>query len=130
MKTFTVITRSRSHFIDVTAKVQEAVEELDLREGVVTVFVPHTTAGITINENADADVVADIQNALDRLVPWDNGYRHGEGNSAAHIKASLMGASVQVPVVAGRLQLGMWQGIYLSEFDGPRSRKIQVARAG
>jgi secondary thiamine-phosphate synthase enzyme len=88
--------------------------------------VPHTTAGITINENADPDVTADLQAALDRMVPWEAGYRHGEGNAAAHVKASLMGSSVRVLVDGGRLRLGTWQAIYLCEFDGPREREVWV----
>jgi len=98
-----------------------------VRDGVCTVFVPHTTAGITINENADPDVVADMIYALDQAVPWTSPrYRHGEGNTAAHVKASLMGNNVQVPVRGGRLQFGTWQAIYLCEFDGPRTRKVWV----
>ena len=99
---------------------------LGLCDGVVTVFIPHTTCGVTINENADPDVVIDMLAALERMVPWEAGYRHGEGNSAAHVKASLMGFSVQVPVADGRLQLGTWQGIYLCEFDGPRVREVRI----
>lgn len=126
MRAFTVSSRSRTQFIDITAEVRAAAKELEIADGLVTVFVPHTTAGVTINENADPDVVADMQAALDRLVPWTADYRHGEGNSAAHIKASLMGSSVQVPVTGGRLQLGTWQSVYFCEFDGPRSRKVWV----
>ena len=92
----------------------------------LTIFVPHTTAGITINENADPDVTADIADALDRAVPWQANYKHGEGNAAAHVKASLMGSAVQVLVENGRLLLGTWQAIYLCEFDGPRSRNVWV----
>ena len=99
---------------------------MGLCDGVVTVFIPHTTCGVTINENADPDVVIDMLAALERMVPWEAGYRHGEGNSAAHVKASLMGFSVQVPVADGRLQLGTWQGIYLCEFDGPRVREVRI----
>jgi secondary thiamine-phosphate synthase enzyme len=94
-------------------------------------FVPHTTAGITINENADPDVVTDMIYALDKAVPWkDPHYRHGEGNTAAHVKASMMGHSVHVLVRGGKLQFGTWQGIYLCEFDGPRSRKVWVSITG
>ena len=99
---------------------------MGMQDGVVTVFVPHTTAGVTINENADPDVVADITTSLDGLVPWSAGYRHSEGNSAAHVKASLMGSSVQVVVSEGRLALGTWQSVYFCEFDGPRHRKVWV----
>ena len=125
-KSFTVKTAARSEFVDITGRVQCVVGEAGARDGVVTVFVPHTTAGITVNENADPDVVADMIAALERMVPWDGVYRHGEGNAAAHVKASMMGSSVQLPVSGGRVQLGTWQAIYLCEFDGPRTRKVEV----
>lgn len=124
MKELNVSTRSRTHFVDITSEVQSAVTESDMDEDVVTVFVPHTTAGITINENADPDVTADMDAALDKAVPWRAGYKHSEGNAAAHVKASLMGSSVRVPVRDGRLQLGTWQALYFCEFDGPRQRKV------
>lgn len=127
MKNFAVSTRKRTEFVNITDQVARAVKEMDLDDGVVTVFVPHTTAGITINENADPDVTADIEAALERMAPWDADYRHGEGNAAAHVKASLMGSSVRVIVEGGRLQLGTWQAIYFCEFDGPRTRKVWVA---
>jgi len=127
MKTLTVKTRSRTHFCEITSAVVDAVRELNVRDGVVTVFVPHTTAGITINENADPDVTADMDTVLDRMVPWSGGYRHMEGNTAAHVKAAMMGTSVQVIVEDGKLQLGTWQGIYFCEFDGPRTRKVWVS---
>jgi secondary thiamine-phosphate synthase enzyme len=96
-------------------------------DGMCFVFCQHTTAGLTINENADPDVVDDMLGELERLVPWRNpAFRHGEGNSAAHVKASLMGSSVSVPVSSGRLELGVWQGIYFCEFDGPRRRRVLV----
>lgn len=126
MKSFSVDTAGRTEFVDVTAEVQTAVSALGLKDGSVTVFVPHTTAGITINENADPDVTADMKDVLDRMVPWNAGYRHGEGNSAAHVKASMMGSSVRLIVAGGRLQLGQWQAVYFCEFDGPRSRKVWV----
>lgn len=114
--------------MEITAAVQDAVAALGLREGVVTVFVPHTTAGIAINEHADPDVMRDVGRALDRLIPWSHpDYAHSEGNSAAHIKAVLTGSSVRVPVVDGRLQLGTWQGIFFCEYDGPRNREVWVA---
>jgi len=122
----TVKTGGRTDFIEITDEVRRAVEELVVDEGVVTVFVPHTTAGVTINEHADPDVMADMELALDRIVPWAGGYRHGEGNSAAHVKASLMGSSARVIVEGGRLQLGTWQGIFLCEFDGPRTRTVLI----
>jgi len=112
--------------VDITRQVAAAVSEAGIDDGVATVFVPHTTAGVTINENADPDVVADIETVLDRVVPWQGGYRHCEGNTAAHVKASMMGSSVQIIVENGRLQLGTWQSIYFCEFDGPRSRKVWV----
>ncbi len=127
MRTLHVETGSRTEFVNITAGVQAEVERAGFADGWATVFVPHTTAGITINENADPDVVADLAAALERMVPWRAGYRHGEGNSAAHVKASLMGASVRVPVRGGRLLLGTWQAIYFCEFDGPRSRTVWVA---
>jgi secondary thiamine-phosphate synthase enzyme len=126
MQTLQVNSRERTDFIDITRQVQAAVEVEGIADGVVTVFVPHTTAGITINENADPDVVHDMKTALDRLIPWSNGYRHAEGNSAAHLKSTLTGFSVQLPVSGGKLILGTWQGVYFCEFDGPRSRKVFV----
>ncbi len=113
--------------MNITEQVRSVVRDMGLENGIVTVFVPHTTAGVTINENADPDVTHDMGCALDRAVPWEAGYRHCEGNSAAHVKASLMGSSVQVILEAGRMQLGTWQGIFFCEFDGPRSRKVYVA---
>ena len=130
MKNVSIKTRGRTEFVDITEEAQSAVSALGLKDGVVTVFVPHTTAGITINENADPDVVADMSAALERMVPWEAGYRHSEGNAAAHVKASLMGSSVRVLVKGGRLQLGTWQAIYFCEFDGPRSRIVWVGKDG
>ena len=124
MQQIQVNSREHTQFIDITADVARAVAGLGIRDGVAVVFVPHTTAGVTINENADPDVVADIIAALERTVPWRASYRHGEGNSAAHIKASLMVASCHVLVQEGKLQLGTWQAIYFCEFDGPRNRKV------
>lgn len=114
--------------VDITSQVTAAVTDSGIDEGVATVFVPHTTAGVTINENADPDVVSDVLAALDVAVPWRQGfYRHNEGNSAAHVKSSMMGCSAAVLVRDGRLVLGTWQAIYFCEFDGPRSRKAIVA---
>jgi secondary thiamine-phosphate synthase enzyme len=128
MTEFTVKTTAHAQFVEITSQVQAAVAESALRDGICTVFVPHTTAGITINENADPDVVTDMLYALDQAVPWkDPRYRHGEGNTAAHVKSSLMGHSVDVLVRGGQLQFGTWQGIYLCEFDGPRTRKVWVS---
>lgn len=124
--TFNVPTKERAHFVDITSQVQTAVADTGLKDGAVIVFVPHTTAGITINENADPTVQRDILTHLDKLVPQSGDYRHAEGNSPAHIKASLMGSSVTVLVSGGRLELGTWQGIYFCEFDGPRNRKVWV----
>ncbi|MCS6770630.1 MAG: secondary thiamine-phosphate synthase enzyme YjbQ [Kiritimatiellae bacterium] len=127
MKRLSLQTNARTDFREITAAVQDAAAGLGVRDGVVTVFVPHTTAGITINEHADPDVMRDVGHALDRLVPWrDPAYRHAEGNSAAHVKSILVGSSVRVPVVGGRLQLGTWQGIFFCEFDGPRTREVWV----
>jgi len=125
-----VRTGSRTEFIDVTAEVEQAVGRSGLTEGICTCFVPHTTAGITINENADPSVVRDILTELNKVIPFDDRYQHAEGNSAAHIKSSLVGPSLQVLVENGRLVLGTWQGIYFCEFDGPRHRKLLVQVLG
>jgi len=126
MTEFHVKTASRTRLVDITREVAKALAAEGLQSGAVLIYCPHTTAGITINENADPDVVTDLEGALDRLVPWDGPYRHGEGNSAAHVKSTLVGASETVPVEGGRLVLGTWQGIYFCEFDGPRTRRVQV----
>jgi secondary thiamine-phosphate synthase enzyme len=126
MSTFEVRTDRRVVLVDVTAQVQSAVADSDATNGAVLVYVPHTTAGVTINESADPSVRADIDMALDRLVPADLPFRHLEGNSDAHVKASLMGSSVTVPLAGGRQQLGPGQGIYFAEFDGPRRRRVLV----
>jgi secondary thiamine-phosphate synthase enzyme len=124
MNEIPVQSKSRTAFIDITDDVRRFAVSKGIKDGVITVFVPHTTAGVTINENADPDVTADLGTVLDRMVPWNSDYRHSEGNTAAHVKASLMGSSVQVIVREGRLLLGMWQSIYFCEFDGPRTRKF------
>ncbi|MBU1356222.1 MAG: secondary thiamine-phosphate synthase enzyme YjbQ [Candidatus Edwardsbacteria bacterium] len=124
MDSFQISTASRSQFIDITSQVQKVVAESRISDGLCHIWVPHTTAGLTVNENADPSVVEDILKQLDRMVPWGNHYRHGEGNSAAHIKSSLMGCHLTVVIKDGRLQLGTWQGIYFCEFDGPRQRQI------
>ena len=116
--------------VDITGEVQSALRAAGLQDGVCVVFVPHTTAGVTINENADPDVVRDILATLARVVPEHGQYTHSEGNSDAHVKASLMGFSVEVVVEDGRLQLGTWQGIYFCEFDGPRTRQVWVKPIG
>ncbi len=121
-------TSSRDQFIDITDQIQEQVQKAGLEEGAVIVYCPHTTAGVTINEHADPDVVHDILLALDRLVPWvQTGFRHREGNSPSHIKALLTGPSVLIPVQRKRLMLGTWQGVFFCEFDGPRQRKVYLS---
>ena len=129
-QTISVNTSGRSQLLDITAEVEQALRRLQAGDGICHLFVAHTTAGITINENADPSVRRDIVAYLDRLVPWQGDYAHSEGNAAAHIKASLLGSSVTVPVQDGRLVLGTWQGIYLAEFDGPRRRQIVVTFTG
>ena len=124
MLTLNVTTHRRCEFVDISRQTAEFAREVGLREGAVIAFVPHTTAGITINENADPDVTADMEAALERAVPWTAGYAHAEGNAAAHVKASMMGSSVTVLVKNGELQLGTWQAVYFAEFDGPRTRKV------
>jgi secondary thiamine-phosphate synthase enzyme len=124
-------TSSHSAFIDITRLVQKAVSDAKFDDGICTVFIPHTTAGITINENADPDVQKDMHLVLDELVPWQHpAYKHFEGNSAAHLKATMCGHSSQIIVAGGQLQLGRWQGIYLAEFDGPRQRVIWIKLLG
>ena len=130
MDVLKIQTRAQTEFVDITADVQVAVSNTGVKDGVVTIFLPHTTAGVTINENADPDVTADLELILDRMVPWTGGYAHVEGNSAAHVKASMMGASAQVIVQDGRLALGTWQAIYFCEFDGPRHRRCIVTALG
>ena len=123
---FDVATARREQFVDITRQVAEAVAASRATDGAAIVYCPHTTAGITINENADPDVVTDLLAGLERLAPRNAGWRHGEGNSDGHLKASLLGASATVPIADGRLTLGTWQGIYLGEFDGPRRRTVLV----
>jgi secondary thiamine-phosphate synthase enzyme len=127
MRTIRVPTGGREELVDVTGAVEEAVESSGVDEGLCLVQALHTTCGVTVNENADPDVRADMLKALARAVPDDPSFRHAEGNSAAHVKSSLMGASVCLAVTGGRLALGTWQGIYLCEFDGPRERKLAVS---
>jgi len=130
MLSLTIQTRSHTQFLDITREIQAAISDLGFDSGIVTVYVPHTTAGVTINENADPDVVIDIAGALEKAVPWQSEYQHSEGNAAAHVKASLMGSSVQLMVKGGRLQLGTWQAVYFCEFDGPRSRNVWLMSVG
>ena len=120
----TVRTSSRTEFIDITHEIQRLVKESQLTEGLCQIFIPHTTAAVTINENADPSVTKDIQMELNKVIPFDDNYHHFEGNSAAHIKSSVLGCSITVIIESGRLQLGTWQGIYFCEFDGPRQRKV------
>ncbi len=128
---FSVSSRSRNQLIDITDKVQSIAAQSGIKNGDVIVYCPHTTAGITINENADPDVVYDIIATLNELVPANKqSYRHSEGNSDAHCKSSIIGCSKQILIESGRLILGTWQGIYFCEFDGPRSRKVYVQARG
>jgi secondary thiamine-phosphate synthase enzyme len=121
-----VKTHSRTELVDITGEVQAAVREAGIRDGVCMIYVPHTTAAVTINENADPTVKADILKVINKIIPWDDGYRHLEGNSAAHIKSSLVGASELIAIAGGKLKLGTWQGIFFCEFDGPRRRKVHL----
>lgn len=126
MKEFAIDTSSKTQFIDVTHMVERAVKEADIKEGIGIVYCPHTTAAVTINENADPDVVRDISYFLTKILPADTCYKHMEGNSDAHIKSSLLGNSVSFIINGGKLVLGRWQGIYFCEFDGPRKRRFYV----
>lgn len=130
MLSFELQTRDRTDFVSITAQVAEAVRRSGAQEGACVVFVPHTTAGVTINENADPDVTRDLSRELDKIVPWEDGYRHAEGNSAAHLKASFFGSTVTIPISSGRLALGTWQGVYFCEFDGPRARNVYIQIIG
>ena len=126
MTSFTIRTTARVEMIDITDRVAAAVSESGVKNGFCRVFIPHTTAAVTINENADPDVPRDILAALDRIVPLSDRYRHAEGNAAAHIKASLFGASQTVFIESGRLALGTWQSLFFCEFDGPRTRRALI----
>jgi len=130
-KDFRVNTRSRTEAIDITDRVESVIRESGIQDGVVTIYCPHTTAGITINENADRTVMQDLLSTLDRLIPrGGSGYRHLEGNSDAHCKSSLVGCSCEVLIHNGALHLGTWQGVFFCEFDGPRSRRVVVQLRG
>jgi secondary thiamine-phosphate synthase enzyme len=122
-----ISTAKRTQLISISSKISETIASNSWQDGVITLFVPHTTAGITINENADPDVARDMEWFSDELIPQNGRFHHGEGNSDAHIKASFYGSSVQVIIRNGRMWLGTWQGIYFCEFDGPRERKVYVA---
>ncbi len=130
MKVLEIKTRRREELVDLTVEIQGIVAQSAVRDGLCVVFVPHTTAGVTLNENADPDVKTDVLAALRQAIPDGLPYRHSEGNSPAHAKASLVSSSVTVIVEEGRLQLGTWQGIQLCEFDGPRTRKVWVKIVG
>lgn len=124
--TLSLITESKEDFIEITDIIADIVNSEGVQAGAVTVYIPHTTAGVMINENADPDVSADIKNFLNKTVPEKDSYLHIEGNSAAHIKAVLTGSSVTIPVSRGKMLLGRWQGIYFCEFDGPRKRSLHI----
>ena len=126
LKEITIKTNTQTQILDITAQVQKVVGESGIAEGLCCVFVPHTTAGVTINENADPSVKQDIVMELNKVIPFNDNYSHLEGNSAAHIKASIIGSSVNIPVKNNNLLLGTWQGICFCEFDGPRTRKFYV----
>lgn len=126
-----VRTRQHAEMVDITAEIAGVVQRSGIREGLAVVYVPHTTAGVTVNENADPDVVHDLLGALDRAVPWrQDFYEHSEGNSAAHMKASMVGCAQTLLIADGRLALGTWQGAYFCEFDGPRSRRAVIRVQG
>ena len=126
MEKFSVRTTSHAQFVNIDAEINRILAKSGVSNGVCRVFVPHTTAGVTINENADPDVVSDIIASLDRLVPWNNNYAHSEGNSAAHIKSAMLGSSQTVFVQHGAMALGTWQSVFFCEFDGPRTRQVWV----
>ena len=126
MEKFTVRTPRRVAMVDVTGQVQSIVKASGVQEGVCIVFVPHTTAGVTVSENADPSVCEDIETTLSALVPREGRYRHVEGNADAHVKSVLVGQSVSIPISGGWLALGTWQGVFICEFDGPRTRSVLV----
>jgi len=126
VKTVIIDTKQRNQMIDITSIVETSLRESGVKNGICYVFVPHTTAAITINENADKDVTRDILSTISKLIPYKDDYRHMEGNSDAHVKASLMGNTLAVIVNEGRLVLGTWQSLFFCEFDGPRKRKIVI----
>jgi len=123
---FSVKTGSDVQFINITDQVNKIVSDSGINNGLCIVYIPHTTAAVTINESADPAVITDITKEINKIIPFSDGYRHMEGNSAAHIKSSLFGVSSQIPIAGGRLILGTWQGIFFCEFDGPRTRKVHV----
>jgi secondary thiamine-phosphate synthase enzyme len=121
-----VQTRAKTEFIDITSQIQGKVKETGIEDGCCLIYVPHTTAAVTINESADPSVANDILNTLNRIVPWEAAYTHLEGNSAAHVKSTLVGISEMVAIENSRLVLGTWQGIFFCEFDGPRTRTVKI----
>jgi secondary thiamine-phosphate synthase enzyme len=123
-------TRNQTEFIDITTMVRQCVTDSGIKDGICVVYIPHTTAGVTINESADPAVIVDITKEINKIIPFHDNYKHMEGNSAAHIKSSLFGISTQVPVKNGSLTLGTWQGIFFCEFDGPRHRSFYVQLLG
>ncbi|MCP4161042.1 MAG: YjbQ family protein [Deltaproteobacteria bacterium] len=125
-KEINLITSQRTEMVDITHRVSTIISDLNVSNGIVTVFSQHTTAAITINENADPSVKNDMLKSLNKLIPFDDSYSHLEGNSAAHIKTTLTGLSVTIPIENGKMALGIWQGIYFCEFDGPRKRKFSI----
>jgi len=126
MQTLSVKTDRRTQLVDVTAQVQKVVASSGVASGICYLYVPHTTAAITINECGDPNVARDVEGALDRLIPTEGPYRHSEGNSDSHVKAVLVGTSQIIPIEGGKLALGRWQGVFFCEFDGPRNRLLQV----
>ena len=126
MREFTLQTNSHTEFVNIDSRIQEIIDAQGVAEGICHVFIPHTTAAVTVNENADPDVRSDMEIILDRVVPWTGGYAHAEGNSASHVKASMMGFAETLFIRNGRLALGTWQSVYFCEFDGPRRRKVWV----
>ena len=130
LSTFEVRTRGQTDWLDITADIKKAVSASGVQEGICLVLVPHTTAAVTINENADSDVPKDVNHALNQISPNRREFRHSEGNSAAHTKTSIVGPSLSLIVTEGRLLLGTWQGIWFTEFDGPRTRKVHVRVLG
>ncbi len=126
LKEFSIRTNRQVEFVKLTGQIQKLLDESGIQEGICHIYIPHTTAGITINEGADPDVVRDMTMELNKIVPFEDGYRHAEGNSAAHIKASMMGSSAAVSIENGKLVLGTWQAIFFCEFDGPRTRRVLV----
>ncbi len=130
MKIINISTTKRVDLLDITSQIQKVISESNVKNGIVTVYVPHTTCGITINEGTDPDVVRDIKYQLEQLIPFQQGYRHAEGNSDSHIKTCLVGSSENIIIDNGKLILGVWQSIFLCDFDGPRNRKVYIKITG